>query len=463
MKLLTTIHTRLWAGLFTLVLASGIISCNGGSSSGSSSSSVSISSLSDIPELSEVVGSSSTDASISALALMAVSGTPPNLTTVDADSADTLFWNGMVADVNTNGADAEDVEDFWQGEGKCRMAQDVGYAFQNIEQSGISICYLKNAPNATSGVSITSGDATVDDIFTPEASNKVVQVQVTNPEGSEESGNENIFIRVFGTSSSEAADGFAVDLWFCDDGVEEPRDYEQVRVNETTGVMTQVHSSTDNSSTFTSEFEGTLAVDANGNITFDPDSTQIADVYFSSETDEFKAQVQVSDGDMVTKSWSTYDDPESDFSDERKIYVTSSYSGTSTADLKFLSAGFATLWSNSGFEESGGDSYYGATEFQDTTYATLLSGTLFDAVNNFDFSEDSFWDGTLAIDSDIVNGTSNYSCNTTPDVVVTMDMSDSGTQAVQTLCEVDFQDMNFCDSESISTARDAIFEAEFSE
>jgi hypothetical protein len=469
MKLFKTTYKRIVAGLFTLILASGVISCNGGSSSGSSgSSSLSISSLSDIPELSNMVDNTSTSASIS-YALMAVSGDAPSLNTIDSDDAETLFWDGLISDVITNGADAEDIDAYWQGEGKCRMAQNVGFAFRHIEESGTSVCYLKNAPEAESGVEITSGDATVDNIFSPDTETKLVQVNVSNANfgGEEEEGapnEQNIFIQVYGTSTSEASDGFAIDLWFCAEGEDTPNSYEQVRVNESTGVMTQLHANVDGNGTFTSDFTGTLAINANGSVSFDPDSTQTAEVFFQGSSEDFKGRVQIIDGEMISKSWSTYEDSEYDFSEERKVYVNSTYSGTSTDDLKFLSAGFAAQWSNSDFEESGSDAFSAATEFQDTTYATLLSGDLFDSVNNFDFADDSFWDGTLAIDSDLVSARTSYDCNATPDIVVSMDMSDSGMQAVQTLCETAFDgNMDFCDSADINEARNAIFDAEFSE
>ncbi len=429
--------------------SSGSSSSSDSGGSGDGTSQVTVSSLTDIPSLTDIVASSSSQSS-SARIHSAVSGTPPILQDIDATSADTYFWNGLVATINTAGSVASDEQagEFWDGEGSCRMAQNVGYSFQNIQQAGTSLCYMKNAPEASSGTSITSGSITdPSELFTPTADSRIVKVAVS---GDEEVGEQNIFIRVYGTGTTEGAAGFAADLWFCNTE-STATGYEQLRINSSTGVMTQTSVSTDFGN-FTSLFNGQLTADLNGNPIFDSAVAQTVEYTFASE--EFgtnKGYVSVLDGEMTTKNWNSNGDGSSG-----KNYIISSYTGDDITELQFNSAGFANQWS---FDGTDTDTFYGASEFRDTTYVADDSIALFDDTNNFDFTTDSFWDGELEADSEALAATADYDCTATPDSVVAMDMSDAAFQAeVVSACENNFEDMNFCDSESISQARSAVFQ-----
>lgn len=450
-----------------LGLGLGLANCSGSSTtstSDDSSTSLDVSSLQSIPSLSDIVSSSSSTDSNLSLFKAAVSGTPPNLIDITSSTADTLFWNGLIEDITDNGATGDDIEAFWDGEGACRMAQDVGFSFENIEQAGTSVCYIKNAPTATSGVSIVSGDITdAEEVFTPTAETRVVRVEVTGEDSGEENegpSSQDIYIRVYGTDSTEGAAGFAVDLWFCEtDSTGEPNGYEQVRVVESTGVMTQTSIDTQRGGNFVSEFTGMLTVDDDGNPIFDPEEEQVVTfTYESEEFGVFKGYVNVQDGSMISKGYHnwTYDSEEQ----TRKTYVLSEFSGSSLATLKFLQAGYANQW-NFG-EDSQTDTFYGAAEFQDTYYAATTDSDLYDSVLNYDFTSDTFFTATLETDSTLLAAVSDYSCGVTPDSVVSMDMSDETLQdEVVSLCDSHIDNgMNFCDDDSIETARQAIFSAE---
>ena len=435
-------------------------STNSGSST-SSSSSVAVNDLAQVPSLTSML-TSSTSANISS-PLFAVSGTPTSLVDIDSDAADTLFWNGLIADVNTNGASSEDIENYFNGEGKCRVAQMIGFSFQNIETASTSICYLKNAPTASSGVTIDSGDtaqADIEDLFAPTEDNRVVKVQVRGNENEEEGGNQDIYIQVFGSDSTEAADGYAVDMWFCEeDGTGTATGYESIRVNTTDGTMTASNVSTDFGN-FISNFSGTLTEDEDGNITFDSEAAQSV-TYTYQETGEanfiHKGYVSVEGETLTSKEHFSGSFGGQD--EERKTYSVSSFTGSSLDSFGILSAGVRSSWVFGDDEE---DTFYGAMEFQDTLYNIVSEGTLYDTVEDYAFSSDSFFgESGATIDSESLDSVSDYSCSVTPDAVVTMDFSDSTfVTEISSQCESSFNEMNFCDGQAIQTARSAIFAAE---
>ncbi len=161
-------------------LAVGLTLNGCGGSSGGSTTAASADSLSDLPATSTLVTGGSASASISAKSVgKAAAGTPPLLKDISSSNIDTYFWNGLLATLYSTDVSAiteAQSTAYWQGEGACRMAQAVGYAFQNISTGAISLCYMQNAPLAANGVSITSGSATATNIFDQAASNRVVKV-----------------------------------------------------------------------------------------------------------------------------------------------------------------------------------------------------------------------------------------------------------------------------------------------
>ncbi len=435
-----------------------LVSCGGGAASSSSGSSdtdtdaVTVSSLTSIPDIASMVSADGSSASMSALIKNAVVGTAPLLTSITTSNADTYFWNGLIADINTNGADAEDGDAFFKGEGKCRMEQGLGYSFQNIQQAGTSLCYMKNMPGAASGVSVASGGVEPEVIFDQVAATKIVEVQVSGEQGEDDRGEQNIFIKVYGSSSTEGAAGYAVDLWFCGEGSSTPRGYEKARINSAAKTFTTTNAETSFGS-FVMQASASLISATNGDIEFDPDATKTASVFFSHSEGEddmtFKSVINIDSDVLTTKNYGVFGDS------INKNYTVSQFSGSSLADLRFLQAGFAGESSYNGNEQ---DPYYGATEYQTSTYADILSGTYYDLVNDYDFSADSFYGSDNASYATLLAAVSDYSCDVTPDIVVTMDFSNTDVQAVAADCESGRLDnMDFCDGEAIQTARQAMF------
>lgn len=445
-------------GLMILTSCSSSSTSTGTSTTTGSSSGVT--SLSQLPELTDMVSSSSESSASISGALFAVSGTAPALSDIAADDIDTLFWNGLLAELaDATEFTSDQINDFWNGEGACRMAQEVGYSFQNLSQAGTSMCYMKNAPLASSGVAIVSGDITEDDLptlFSQSEDTFIGKVLVSGEMGPEdEEMDQEIFIRVYGTGTDEGADGYRADLWFCADGSSTPDNYEEISVNTDTGVFTQNSYGTD-FGVFSAQFVGNLTQDENGDFIFNPDETQSVQVYYAEEQDEFsfsfKSLVSTTDGVLTTKSWGLDEfDSQTNY---HKVYSESTYSGASQDTFSLSSSEFTNLWSN-GEEE---DIYNGLVEFQDTLYAVSASEE-----DQHDFASDSFFDGDApADDSDLSGNLAELSCSAEVSFVVSIDMSDEGFQEeVASECESHFNDMNFCDSDEVDDIRNSIFESEF--
>ncbi|MBU1918390.1 hypothetical protein KKF63_09735, partial [bacterium] len=107
------------------------------------------------------------------------------------------------------------------------------------------------------------------------------------------------------------------------------------------------------------------------------------------------------------------------------------------------------------------DTFQGAVEYNDTFYDQNNENELYNLVEDFDFSSEDFFTGTVGVSDSVLETLSEYSCSVTPDIVISMDMADTGMMAVSEECEQIWSDMNFCDSESIQQAREAIFEVDY--
>ena len=446
------IMKRIMCYLMGFLCALSLAACGGSSSSSSTGE---VSSLEQVPDVTDMVGGASASASLSALQA-AVSGTPPLLTSITESNADTYFWNGLIAAINggttydlTNPAVWDTVSNnLFNGEGSCRMAQAVGFSFQGISQAGTSLCYMKGIPTAMGEEGLVSGPegTTIDNLFQQGSANKIIQVEVTG--GGDAETPENVFIRVYGTGTDEGSAGYAIDLWFCATGGSTPNGYEQIRVNNSAGTMTQdmVHTDWGN---FTAQFSGYTATDSSGNVSFDKTKTQSVTLGESgAEWGDHKEYVSVTGDQIETKSW------QSGSWGERKVYITSQYSGTSTDTLRFLTAGF------NGIEQLTNDTFTfnGGSEFQDTVYAATAAGnSYFDTAASHDVSGDSFFSGTIGANTTLLSALSSFSCSDTPDIVVSMDFTNTAVQAVEAACENDFQDMNFCDGTTIQQARETVW------
>lgn len=442
--------------------------CGSNSTEGNVDTGLSVNSLSALPSVDQMLsvaasGSSTSlsanqSTSLSSIRAFAVSGTPPVLSDINDSNADAYFWEGLIAQINNLEVDPSDVAvqaDFWEGEGSCRMASNVAQSLGNIAQSGTSTCYMSNAPRVLGEDAIVSGTvSSLPELFDQGESDKLVEVQATG----DDFGDQNIFIKVFGTDSTEGSTGYAVDLWFCDTtGGSAPTGYQQIRVNRSTGVMTTVEAGQggDGSGTGVVQFTGVLGVNGSGELVFDPSQTQSANVYFSGSFGTFKGYMAVDGTVLNTKNTNINEFGGS--TNTNKVITVANISSNSAGDALFEEAGFGVEWSSG--EHS--DAFYGGTEYQDSHYVAVNTGTLYESVLNYDFGADSFF--SAAIDDGVaalVAGAENYSCGETPDIVVAMDMGSEEMQTVRGLCEVDWETSNFCQTESIQQARSLIVSAQ---
>lgn len=450
---------RTFAFGFAAVLAMALSGC-GGSSGGSTPGSTTANSLSDLPATSTLVTGGAAAASLSAKTVgKAVTGTPPYLKDISSDNVDTYFWGGLLATLSTT--NAEDVTEsqrqaYWQGEGACRMAQAVGYSFENVLNGGISMCYMQNMPNATNGVAITSGSFTAANIFDQEVSNKLIKVVVSGEPGERAEG-QDVYIKVYGTTSIEGAGGYAADLWFCSSG--SANGSEQIRVNNTTNIISTTSTHSDFGS-FVGTISAYLTTNASGQFVFDSTKDRSATVYFgpSGGAFTFLGAVTIDSAGLITaRDWQTGTFGEQSSTNKHAVFA--NYTGDTMATLAFSAASFS-LQDNFGGNPM---SITDATEYSTTRYVNADSGTLLTTAQAETFNADvysglSSSQYTSAVAS--LSAVSSLSCTETPDAIVTMDFSQSGPQAVAALCENNFDDnggMNFCDGPAVGAARDKIF------
>jgi len=452
-------NSRIWI-LPILIFGLTLNNCGSGSGTSSSSSSgggtssdtVTVSSLTSIPSTSEILSDSSSSSSISALISGAVIGTAPALQGITATSAETLFWApGLIDTVKAGGVLAEaDITSFWEGDGACRMTQNVGFSLAELQRVGTSICYMKSAPTAASGLTVVSGD--LEDkstVFNQGTETSTVKINIT---GEPSFGDSFIFIRVYGSGSTEGANGYAVDLWECATSSSSPAWLEQTTVNNATGIITQTSADQDEDGQFSISFTGTVETDADGNISFDSTATQEATVFFGGDAFNFASFLSVTAGSLVSKGRGEFSGEGATFTD--KSYIVADYTGTGNS-AAFTQGAAKVSWNDgSGFD----DTFTNAYEFQTSQYVVNNANAHFATVNAFSFATDSFFSSTLAADATILAAISGYTCSVTPDIEVNMDMSDSVMAAIATSCEADFQDMNFCDSTNIQAARNAVFQ-----
>lgn len=459
-------------GILAVGLALAAAGCGGGGSSGGTSGTTSSSadSLSDLPSTSTLVKGGGTSTNLSAKSVSkAVTGTPPLLKDINSSNVDTYFWNGLIATLtNTSvGSITQAQRDaFWEGEGICRMAQAVGYAFQHISEGGASLCYMQNAPSAANGVSITSGDTTAAKIFDQTTTSKVIKVSVSSfsvsssTSKASSSGPEEIFIKVYGTGTTEGSAGYAADLWFCSSSGT-VNGYEQIRSNNTTKVidLTSVHKEFGN---FVGAISGYLTTDSSGQFVFDTSQSRTGTVYFGSSDGlvTFLGSVLIDSSTLLTARdfWSgTFNGQTT----SNKHAVFANYDGESMDTLRFTDSSFALQDSFGSNQFSG----VNAAEFNTSLYVDLDSGTLFDKATSEKFDEDIYKGTSSSQYSSAqtkISATSGFSCSTTADVTVAMDFSQSGPKAVQVKCEKIFKDMNFCDSSTLQTVREKIFQSQTS-
>jgi hypothetical protein len=446
-------------------LASGLVlaGCGSSGSSGSSTTSTDVSSLDQLPSTASILSTSSSSSSESALLKSlgkVVSGTPPEFKSITSNNADTYFWNGRLATiVANNSASQADIDAYWDGEGGCRVAQGVGFSAQQILTAGGSLCYLRNIPSASSDVTIVSGSATVQEALTQASATQITKVLTSNTPG-QNSDDSTIFLKNYGSGTSDGSSGYAVDLWFCNSS-NQVGGYEQIRLNESTGVLTLTSVHADSNGSFAGIISGSLTASGSSFI-YNTTKDRSSNIYYAPAdgSNSFRALVTLDGNGLLT----TRNNQSGTFGGMSQSFKAALFSNLTSGTTSFDNAGFT----QSGYSVvstwgSNSMAFSGAVEFQSTYYAPNSSNSLMTNVNAEDFSN-TIYDGDNSTFTSLIAAKSNFSCTTTPDYIVSMDFSKSALAAIATLCENDFSaNMQFCDGSAVSAARNIVMSSQQSQ
>ncbi len=425
------------------------VSCGKKSSTESSAASaLSSVNLSSLPSLSDMAKSNSAAALASSLdSYLAVSGTPPTIASLTDANADTYFWNGMVAAINTaQVATASQKAQYWGGvdagvggQGACYMSQMVGESFGHMLQAGTSMCYMKNMPTATGGVTISSGTGST--LFAQGAAAKVVKVTA-----SMQGQTMIVFIKVLG-SDDVTSDVYKVRLWFCDNGAAAASTgNEEFIINKASSSFTATTDHNDNGGQGQSTVSAALSVGADGTISFDPTKDRTASMVYKGAWGKFKGSVTITSANKILakmfnentwggNTWKNHN------------YAVASFSGSSVKTLKFLAGGYKGRSYNEGDRDR---TYVGGTEFRDTYYVAATTSALATEAGLMNFATDSFYTSN-AVSAFAAGATD--SCSAPSDVQVTMDFANASVAAISEKCEGErFDNYSYCNSAAIQAA-----------
>lgn len=448
--------------------------CGGGGTSSTTTttttSTAAVSDLSDVPDPNTAYAKAA-DASLSAaLSRFAVSGTPPKVSEITPATALAYFWSddggitNVIDTINDAGTATQDQADrLWQGEFACRMAQTVGHIGQELQSVGMSTCMLKNLTSDavvnSGGETLVSGEiADLTQLFVQDETTRHVRIDIAGmpefetPEDADLGAPERVDIIVHGTSSVEGADAYDINLIQCNSS-NVPLWVEKTRV--TADTFTIKMSDTGYSANFT--LDGTFGViDSGDGVIIDPESDRSIGIYVDGfnggNNFKFKALVGITSGGALTiRAVDSFDQGSG------RVFVESAYQ-EDAGDLQMESAEGQLHWDAMSEPEIKG------VEFQDDSYAAIALADISSTVTGFDFDADSFFTETLAADSEIAGFLTDTTlagyCTATPDVEVTLDFSVAELLAVLSTCEPQFNDMNFCEGDAVSAARQIIFESE---
>lgn len=425
-------------------------------------SSRSVKSLSQLPSIADVAraksgGSGSTQT---------VSGTPPTLKSIPDSGAKDIFWSEGVIDRLAAGTPTQDdcnqffggnVDGASGGLAACFMTQNVGFSFENLLQSGTSLCYMKGISDPSlgedGGVIVEQGTLagnTIARIFSPGTNDaRLVNVSVSGfpddgpPEENsvQEDGAMDIYIKVAPQSqNARKGNQYEVELFHCDSSTGDIDEYEHIQIR-TNGQYVSKSRYRDDGIAF---IKGWLTRDGE-NLVFDPSKDREVTFVSLEDGSGFGSNVVFKpDNTIRTKH---YDRSEQG---ARRAYAVSSFSGSGMNDLRFLAGAYQDEK-----EGSPGDGFEACVEYRDTLYAASPSSELCDEARDVDVNQDSFFE---SIEDEEV-AVPEFDCtNPEPDVVVAMDFTKPSTAALAEECEADrLNNMNFCRDDDISQAENNFF------
>ena len=382
----------------------------------------------------------------------AVVGTPPPLVEIPGQPIKDLFWQpGVIDAIAAGSATPEQCRQYWAGTqdgesggmGACNMAESVGYSFANILGADSSLCYMKRFPTpenvAGGGVSVVSGDLPGGDItrifsVPPGAGSRVVKVDVNGDPGGS-GGHQNVFLRVHGDAQNRAAGNFyKVDIWFCKGAPTDPASgYDRLTISNSGHLVDESADTEGGADGHVSIVDGYLTF-TDGNVSYDTTRGRRARVESAWGPGSFKGDVEIrSDNTMAVKSY------DAGSYGAQKGYVVNAFSGSGPGSLSFLAGAFKGTHSSDGttFDQTG----IGATEFRTSFYAAAPGSELLGQLDAVNLDTDAFYADPPAPSVDA----SEYACDETPDVELTLDFENAGIRAAVAECDDRrFNGMHFC-------------------
>jgi hypothetical protein len=434
--------------LSSLTLPLLLAACGGGSGA-------SLVNLSSLPSASGLVASSS---SSTGMGFGAVIGTPPIVGDLElSDFYGTLFTRMSAGDANL-ACNLEAQEMFGGrsggvgGDTACWMSQTVAQAVSNLTQNGGSICYMKNMPAAESGVTITPDLSDRLSLFNRQSDDRIVRVNVSQPEGEGGGGDMTVFIKVYGSSNADVGTSkYKVDLWFCAGETPTATGIESFTVDTAAKTFSATGLNSEGGGSFSFEMNSAIVVGDDGAVSFDASQSRSAEVSFVGTGFSHKSSISITGDDIITSKergtgdWGSHDN-----------FTQAEIAGGGISTLRFLQ-GAIRGYSTPNCMGCSPHTFSGATEWQTDVYRYVASSSLLTGIPSDFRTSDSFFDSEPSVDT---SSLASLSCTVTPDFTVTMDFADPAVAAIQTECESErFEWTDKCNSAEVQTARNKVFTA----
>ncbi len=439
-----------------LLSYSGIIAC-GSSGSSSASDSVTVSSLSALPSANSFFSAGSSSSSMSpvfsrsSLRQHAVSGTPPTIDSIGESNVDTLFFNGLASQINDGLPITQEVSNEFFGDlGNCYNFQMNSQNFFFFDAADTALCYMRNMPNVSSGVTVVSGDATTSTIFDQAESTKVVQVNASQMPFDGSPADMTIYLTIYGTNSTEGSTGYAAQIALCSEGSVNSGNW--INYNSSTNTLTLSNAQFSGSQTSTIQTIGKLTTE-NGSLAYDTSQSRSATQYFtgsfSGNAITNTSQVSLDNNVMTALMRNSFESTTNSGSIMSKFI--GEFTGSSSDDVAFSQTAFAVNNSNVSNNQEFSFSDTSATEFQDTFYNIVDSNSLFSLVEGYAFT-DTIFTTDMAPNSTLQTQFESLSCSPTVDIVVNIDGTNAAVAAQATACESAFGFSDYCQSTVITNA-----------
>jgi len=417
-----------------------------------------IKSLSQLPDVSELAKSSGSNSSSRKLFTpLAVSGTAPTIPSISELDSTQLFWRtGVVSAINSGSPSEEQCSEFWgsnidgqsSGQTACYLVQDVGFSFGNIKQAGNSLCYMKSIPTdevvSSNAIRILSGRAPsggVRRIFDVPESNTARIIQAGFSGESDENSEENseTYIRIASRSELDSSGySYKYDIWDCRGSIISSHEVGIVKVNG--DFTSRQYSESENGKSF-GIVKGFLRY-RSGDLSFDTSQNRLAEYTSKGETEEDLTRILITpNNQMEIKRLG------SSSSESRKSFAKADFTGSSVADLRFLSGAIKMEFTRDGNPEE----FIGSAEYRDTYYASAPDSELSSEVSAYSIEEDSFYETTISEPQPGIG--SGVSCSPQVTVRVEMQMDNPVMQTVAENCEgIRLDNFRICETDAIREA-----------